>query len=422
MKNVLREKIKEFPQVPGVYFFKNSNGEIIYIGKASSLRDRVNSYLTSNLSYSRSPWIAKMLEESVDVECQRTSSVLEALILEANLIKEHQPVFNSKDKDNKSFNYVVITKEKYPTVQLMRGRELEKDNIKKPIAFIFGPFPQGGVLKEALRIIRKIFPYRDEKCTPAEEQKNEAKPCFDHQVGLCPGTCTGQITLKEYKRRIYHLRLFFQGKKEKVIRDLEKERDRFSQNEEFEKAAEVQKRIKALQFIRDISLLNKGDFEGSSSEDLKEDSKDKEQKFRIEGYDIAHISGSFVVGGFSVLEEGDIKKDQYRKFRIKEAPGVDDTGALREVVRRRMKHAEWRSPDLVVVDGGVAQRNAVLDVLEEVGAELPVIAVSKDKNHRPFRYHGERSIVEGYKQDIIKANMEAHRFVTSYHRKLREKI
>ncbi len=419
----LKTQFIKIPKSPGVYFFKNRKGEVLYIGKAVSLRDRVRSYFGPDLEKTRSSWIARMREEIDDVDFEKTDSTLEALLLEARLIKKHKPPFNSREKDDKSFSYVLITKEELPVVGLIRERELYKNKDKIKPLHIFGPFPQGGLLKEALKIIRKIFPFRDEKCMPAYLQKSRTpKPCFNWQIELCPGTCVGEISAREYGKLIGHLSLFFQGKKGQLIRKLEKERDIYSKKQEFEKAGETQRRIKALEHIRDISLLKDFDFEDSRSNLRREEKEAPKTSYRIEGYDIAHTSGAFVVGAFSVVEGGKLKKSDYRKFKIKEKPGIDDTKALKEVIRRRMSHEDWELPNLVVVDGGVAQKNAVTLALREAGRSIQVVAVTKDKNHRPHRYHGDKKIIDLYKKEIVSANMEAHRFALFYHRSLREKM
>ena len=182
MERINLSKFK-LPDSPGVYFFKKGRA-VLYIGKATSLRDRVRSYFASDIVSTRGESIARMVNEATSVAHKKTDSVLEALILEANLIKSHQPPYNAISKDNKSFNYVVITKEDFPRVMTMRGRELGELNLKpntSNLKAVFGPFPQGSVLREALKIVRKIFPFSD-NCRP-----NQGKSCFNAQIGLCPG-------------------------------------------------------------------------------------------------------------------------------------------------------------------------------------------------------------------------------------------
>jgi excinuclease ABC subunit C len=213
------EHIKQYnlPDEPGIYFFKQGT-DILYIGKATSLRDRVRSYFSLDLIKTRGPHIVDMVFKADSLEHIKTDSVLEALILEANLIKKYQPNYNSKEKDDKSFNYVVITREAYPQVLLVRGKDLDEHFPKKEMKYVFGPYPHGLELKEGLRIIRRIFPYRDARCVPLS-----GKPCFNRQIGLCPGVCTGEISIKEYGRIIRNIKLLFEGKNHALIRTLTKE-------------------------------------------------------------------------------------------------------------------------------------------------------------------------------------------------------
>ena len=209
-----REDLKQFevPDTPGVYFFKDVKKKILYIGKATSLLSRVRSYFNPDLIETRSPLIAAMVETAHAIEWTETDSVLEALILEAHLIKTHQPFYNTKEKDNKSFNYLVFTKEVFPQVRVIRGRELFQDWNQGDIKYTFGPFPNGSALRDALKIVRRIFPFRDEKCKPCDRANMQScKPCFNRQIGLCPGVCTGEVTAKEYTVTIKHLKELFSG-------------------------------------------------------------------------------------------------------------------------------------------------------------------------------------------------------------------
>lgn len=421
----LQKKALRIPASPGVYFFLDSSNKILYIGKATSIRDRVRSYLIGDIGEVRSPWIAKMLEEAVNVGFEKTDSALEALLKEVYLIKKHQPIFNTREKDNRSFNYVLITKEKFPVIRIIRGRELIKNKEKIFVSYIFGPFPRAGLLKESLRIIRKIFPFRDEKCTPVEELKDrKMKPCFNRQIGLCPGTCLGEISFLEYGSTIKNIRLFFQGRKKEIINRLKKERSNLVKLERFEKASLIHKQINSLEHIRDVSLVNDPNFENPLiiREHNHSNIYKEKNNFRLEGYDVAHTAGTFVVGVFTVLEKGKTNKKDYRKFRIKNNPDMDDLKALEELLTRRLKHAEWQRPDAVIVDGGLAQKKVAERVISKNNEKIPVIAVSKDKNHRPHRYYGKKNLIEKYKKDIIAVNMESHRFAISYHRKLRDKV
>ena len=218
-----RFKKKKLPDSPGVYFFLGRRKNVLYIGKATSLRGRVRSYFAPDLVEGRGQRIVNMVEEATSIDFRETDSVLEALILEANLIKTHRPRYNILEKDDKSFNYVVLTKEDFPRVLLVRGKELEPLWPARRRLKVFGPFPHGLQLLEAMKLIRRIFPYRDDSCTPCGDAGNlNCKPCFNAQIGLCPGPCSGAMTKEEYRRRVRHLCLFFEGKKKALLRELER--------------------------------------------------------------------------------------------------------------------------------------------------------------------------------------------------------
>lgn len=396
-------KKRKLPDSPGVYFFTGERGKILYIGKASSLRDRVKSYFSRDVERSRGPLISKMVLEAKDITYEKADSVLEALILEVNLIKKHQPIYNTKEKSDKSFNYVVIAKEDFPRVMLIRGRELEQNNAVKDAKYVFGPFPHGVIFKEAMRIVRKLFPFRD-KCKPGS-----GKSCFNRQIGLCPGVCSGEISKSEYARTIVNIKLFFEGKKKALIKKLEREMKTYARKKEFEKANAVKRTLFALNHIQDIALIKET---LPHSQDLLSG-----RKMRVEGYDVAHLGGSNMVGVMTVVEGGEVKKLEYRKFNIKNVDGINDTAALREILSRRLAHSEWNLPNLIAVDGGVAQKNAALQVLKEAGMSIPVVSVVKDELHRPRKILGEKAIRREHENEILLVNSEAHRFAIGFHRK-----
>ena len=396
--STVKEQIIKLPDAPGVYFFKDARGTILYIGKATSLRDRVRSYFSSDILTTRGPIIAQMLERATRVDFEQTDSVLEALILEAELIRKHKPKHNTDLKDDKSWNYVVITKEDFPKVLLVRERILKREEY----AYFFGPFTNGLQLKSAMKIVRRIFPFRD-SCKP-----NSGKPCFNAQIGLCPGACSGAITKKEYARMIRNIVLFFQGKKKSLVVKLAKEMKAFARAEKFEKADELKKTIFALGHIQDVSLLKReSHLEANPPSEM-----------RIECYDIAHMGGADTVGAMAVVLNGEMVRDQYRKFKIKNV-GVNDTANLSEMLERRLAHDEWLMPKIIAVDGAVAQVNAVKKVLEKYGMQIPVVGVVKDERHRAKMIIGDADSSRKYEKEILLADAEAHRFAIGYHKKLR---
>lgn len=399
MKAKIQKTISKLPDNSGVYFFVGKKEKILYIGKATSLKNRVRSYFAGDILEKRSPLIHKMVEEATDIKFERTDSVLEALILEANLIKKHTPPYNTLEKDQKSWNYIVITDEDFPKVLIMRERDLSLVNY----TLSFGPFPHGAELKEALKIVRKIFPYRDNKCTP-----NQGRPCFNRQIGLCPGVCTGEINKREYAKTIRHIKLFFEGKKLALTRSLRNEMKGLAKGKEFEQADKIKKKIFALQHIQDVALLKNNDRVINNK-----------TTFRIEGFDVAHISGTSVVGVMTVIENGELKKSDYRKFKISEDKN-DDVAALKEIISRRLSHNEWPYPDLIVVDGGLPQINITKAELERRGLVVPVVSVIKDERHKAREIIGHS--VKGREREILLVNSEAHRFALKYHRNLRSRF
>jgi excinuclease ABC subunit C len=408
----------DLPDTPGVYIFRGARRKVLYVGKATSLRSRVRSYFASDVAGARGERIKGMVEAARNITWEETDSVLEALILEANLIKKYQPPYNSREKDNKSFNYLVITKESFPCVIVVRGRELLSNRITKKmnVGHIFGPFPQGGQLKEALKIVRKIFPYRD-KCMPCAGQfktKNSThtpmacKPCFNRQLGLCPGVCSGEISKTEYNRTIRHIKLLFSGKKKNLIKALEKEMRAYARAEQFEKAERTRRQTAALTHIRDVALIKRERISSGGA------------GVRIEAFDVAHIAGSDTVGVMAPVLDGIIVRDEIRRFRVR-GVGNNDTAALTEIISRRLAHPEWPLPRVFVVDGGRAQMNSAKRVLAEAGIGVPVVGVVKDDRHRPRDILGPRHIVREHENDILLANNEAHARAITYHRLRRRK-
>lgn len=437
----------KLPDKPGVYFFKSKEG-ILYIGKATSLKDRVKSYFSKDLIVTRGPLVLDMTVKADKVEWQETDSVLEALILEANLIKKYKPKYNTKEKDNKSFNYVCITRDKLPKVLTIRGRGMDKKLYRK----VYGPFPNGLQLREAMKIIRRIFPYIDNDSS----KKNNRE--FYKQLGLIPDvqiasqkyqnssrfTPGGPYTDKNfdisisqsYKNNIKNLKLFFEGKKKSIIINLKKEMLAFAKKKEFEKAGEIKNRIFALDHINDVALI-KGDYANDNalqnrlslsarSSLRRAHTYDFSENIissitRIEAYDVAHMGGKNMVGVMTVVEDGEVNKSEYKKFIIRTQSNANDTGALEEVLSRRLRHIEWGLPSLIVVDGSTAQINVAKRVLSRYQFEIPIVGVVKDERHKPKAIIGDEGIIKIYKKQILLANSEAHRFSIAFHKQKRNR-
>jgi len=388
--DALQRKIKKLPDSSGIYIFLGKNREILYIGKATSLIDRVRSYFTSDMLETRGPKIKEMMSLIKNISFEKTDSVLEALILEAKYIKKFQPRYNTREKDDKSWNYVVITKEDFPRIFTMRERELNhsSSNIKKK----FGPFPNGSQLIVALKIVRKIFPFRGHEKTKGSEE-------FYKQIALSPDLSHSSAK-KEYGKTINKIALLFSGKKNQIIKNIEKEMKKVANREDFELAQKMKRQLFALRHIQDVALL-----------------KDTKHflKARIEAYDVAHTKEIARIGVMVVVEDGEIKKSEYRSFNIVRKSSKGDTGALEEILDRRFSHPEWKYPKIIVVDGGIAQKRTAERTLRSLGIHIPVVAVVKNEKHRPQKLLGNQDTISKYENEILLSNSEAHRFALSRH-------
>lgn len=382
VKNKLRlkDKIKTIPKKPGIYFWLDKKGTILYVGRASRLKDRLSQYLQKNIS----PRIAEMVAAAYDIRYEETETLLEAVILEAKNIKKYWPKYNIVDRDDRSFIYVVIPKASYAKPIIVRATDLKK--FPSSQAKIFGPYQSFHLLQTALRLIRRVFPYST--CTP-----NSGRACFDYQIGLCPGACIGAISREDYRKNINNIILLLSGEKKRLTNRLKKENP---------------DKIKALRHLQDVSLLSR---EG----DLGEDKVN-----RIEGYDISHLSGKESYGSMVVFENGEAARSEYRLFKVKDAPAGDDERALSEVLLRRFRHPEWAAPDLIMIDGGSPQVSFISRIFKSNNIKVPLVGISKfsgdklvfaAKTKKPLR-----DLADNIKGTLLKVREEAHRFA-NYGRK-----
>lgn len=403
----------------------------MYIGKATSLRSRARSYFADDLINTRGPAIVDMITQADEISYRRTDSVLEALILEAALIKKHQPKYNIKERDDKSFNSVVITDEKYPRVLIIRDRALRENSAKKlggakvKIKKQFGPFPNGSQLRSAIKLIRKIFPFFDTaKPVDSMSEKDQARIRLNIQIGIYPDIFSEKVSATDYRRQIRQIELFFEGKKKQILRNLKSQMKTLARNQEYERAAQMRSTIFALQHINDVSLIKSDETQSPSNF-----GPSRTQKTRIEAFDVAHTSGKQTVGVMTVIEGGQPEKSEYRKFIIKNSIRNDDYSALSEILNRRKRHAEWKSANILVVDGGIGQLNIAkrlfgIDDKKSPSPKSPnntpyIIAVVKDSKHKPKKILGDKKIVKKYRREILLANSEAHRFALAFHRRRR---
>jgi excinuclease ABC subunit C len=348
--------------------------------------------------------------------------VIEALILEANLIKHYWPHYNIKEKDNKSFLYLVITKEDFPKPLLVRGSDLSEEG-EKAYKAVFGPYTSGHALRAALELVRKIFPWST--CTPPDAKVlrpgQQPRACFHAHLHLCPGVCVGAITKADYAKIIRDLIRFFQGKKGMITAAYRREMIKAAKERRFEDAAGLRNKVFALEHIQDVAVIARDDRpdRGPSPSGI-------DVFGRIEGYDISNTSGTASVASMVVFERGAAAKVEYRKFRIKTVEGANDVASIAETLRRRFRHT-WRRPDLVLIDGGWPQVNAARAVMSELSLSIPVIGLAKgpDRDRNDIICSLEekelRNVCEQNKDILIRVRDEAHRFAVAYHRKLRSR-
>lgn len=390
----LQEIIKSFPDSSGVYLMKDEAGEIIYIGKATSLKERVRSYFASYLPDKTRLQMSKVAY----IEYIETDSPLEALILESNLIKKHNPKYNTKEKDDKSRIYVHITREDFARIHLLRATDLHEIGEKNPT--LYGPFNSAHAIIEALELIRKVIPFRSCNVMPK-------KKCLYGFIGLCEAPCENLITKEEYKHHIRAVRDFFEGKKLRVYSQLKNKLRLASKNLEFEKAAKIRDHLYALDHMKQMFVIK------------------NEQQMplfrRIEGYDISNISGAYATGSMVVFIDGMSEKSEYRKFKIKNVSGANDIAMMKEVLFRRFKN-DWSHPDLILVDGGRGQVNATLSVLRALNLSIPVVGLAKGPDRKKDELITSQTLPRAEITLFKEVRDEAHRFAKGYYEKLHRKV
>jgi excinuclease ABC subunit C len=378
--NPLKNNLKEIPSQPGVYFWLNKDEKVLYVGRATSLKNRLSQYFQKDIE----PRIAEMVNTACNLRWLVCDTLLEAIILEAKYIKEYWPKYNIVDRDNRSFLYIVIPSGDYPKPIIVRGQDLKK--FPESQAKIFGPYQSRTLLSNALRLIRPIFPWSN--CVP-----KSGKACFDYQIGLCPGACIETITTLKYKKNINNLILLLSGERTRLIKKLLKENPN---------------QAKALKHLQDVSLLT------------REDNLKEKKLNRIEGYDISHLNGQESYGSMVVFSGGEADKNEYRLFKIKEAPHGDDERALTEVLLRRFAHKDWQVPELIMIDGGSPQISFISRELLKNNINIPIVGISKFGGDKLVFVHGTsnnfKELTKNIKPTLLKLREEAHRFA-NYGRK-----
>ncbi|MDP2926926.1 MAG: GIY-YIG nuclease family protein [bacterium] len=390
-----KKRVGDLPLGPGVYRFDDKKSRPLYIGKALNLRERVKSH------FQQRNWRDGFFIGQVKrVGSKSTASEIEALILEASLIKKYQPKYNVVWKDDKNYFFVGLTREKLPRVLLTHQTKPEVDYL--------GPFVDSRALKITLRLLRQVFPHYAKKTHP----KNL---CPDCHLGLCPGPNPNS---KEYRRNIKNLKTILRGKGAKLLKNLKKEMMAAAKIQNFEKAARERDQIRALEKI----FAHRQNLSGS--EELQRILKMKKPILRLEAYDISNLQGQQATGSMVVFTKGLPDRNQYRKFKIKTSGKPNDVAMIKEILQRRFNHPEWQYPDLILIDGGKAQLNAAIFVLNQ-RLSISVLALAKRHNELFLENRKKPLLLKSLPRPvfnlILQLRDEAHRFARRYHFYLRRK-
>lgn len=418
MRQKLLEKLKTLPAAPGVYFHKDTNGEVIYVGKAAVLKNRVRQYFHKT---QKDPKTEALVREIADTDWIVVDTEMDALFLESEMIKRYMPKWNILLRDDKTVSYIRIDmKSEVPYVSFTRTPQDDK-------ATYVGPFYGKSAVAQALRILRRVFPYYD--------KPYDGKKTLNTDLGLTPGIEVGKSTSQEYKKNLRKLRLYLEGGRHKLITEIEKQMQLAAKEERFEEAAELRKQLFGLKELQKKIVFSDKEFLDISSDqalaDLQKILNLKEPPRRIEGYDISHQSGTNVVGSMVVFVNGASDRSEYRKFKLRNQKN-DDTANLREVIERRLKHEEWEYPELVILDGGIGQVNAVKELLWS--KNIAVIGRDKSGDHtrnaavniiipQPLREEKYLPLPPNshIAKLIARIDDEAHRFAITYHTLLKRK-
>lgn len=402
----LKNKILAAPDSCGVYLMRDKQGQVLYVGKANSLKKRLHSYLGKDLSDKTFALMAKV----TDIEFRLSFSQEMALLLEASLIGELKPRYNISLRDNKSFPYVRISREEFPFVSITRKK-------KNVCGQFFGPYTNTKLLKSSLKIIRQSFPYRS--CVRLPKQS-----CIYYKINLCPAPCIGRISCLEYNRLIDHIVMILKGKAGALISKLTKSMQTESKALNFEAAARMRDQVAVLSQI--LRFNPKGELE-----DLKNRLGLSRLPLRIEGFDISNLSGKQAVGSMVSFYNGKADKNNYRRFRIKSFAGIDDYKMLAEVVRRRYSRLIKEKkllPDLVLIDGGKGHLLTCARQIKELGLDLALASIAKKKENIYVSRVGRNGCdYRNFPKDASALNLirrvrdEAHRFAIRYHHLLRQK-
>jgi len=430
------DKIKKLPRNPGVYKFLDDWGRVIYIGKAKSLFDRVGQYFQKNLKDGKTRQLAENVQ---DVQIIKVFSELEALILEAELIKKYRPKYNISLKDDKSYLYIVIRKEgDFRKVLTARKGDIIRGDV------CFGPYPDGYTAKYIVRSIRRIFPFRDCSLSKFNKYKNLGSPCLYGHIGLCIAPCQGKVSQQEYELVVKRVVQFLRGKQKNIVRELQRKMLDAAKKQDYEEAEETKSLLQKCEYIQQSFRAPREFMENPYLVDDIYEMALKELvdvlpilntlPTRIECFDVADISGKDAAVSMVAALNGRLEKREYRKFKIKLGNKPNDVFMLKEALTRRFLHetredlAHWGLPDLVVVDGGKGQVGVAFSVMTQLGLNIPIVGLAKKKETVVFRCNK----AAGYQELRLPKTSEAlkllqrlrdesHRFARVYHHYLRSK-
>ncbi len=414
MNDSLKQKLKKLPSAPGVYFHKNSAGEIIYVGKAAVLKNRVRQYFQKNQKDVKTE---ALVREIADTDWIVVDTEIDALFLESEMIKRYMPKWNILLRDDKTVSYVRITmNEDVPYISFTRNPVDDK-------ATYIGPFYGKSAIEKAVRSLRRIFPYYTKPYT--------GHKTLDTDLGLTPGIEIEKSTPKDYKRNLRKLIRYLEGDREKLLKDLEKTMRAKSDKGNYELAAEARDQLAGLRELKKKILFSDKEFLDISSDQALKQLQEMlgldEPPRRIEGYDISHQAGKNTVGSMVVFLNGASARSEYRKFKIRTSTN-DDLKSMQEVLSRRLKHQEWDFPNLIILDGGNTQVKAILPLVEPYN--IPVIGRNKSGDHSrnaktklitPDLKSIELSNNSHVARLIARIDEEAHRFAITYHSLLKRK-
>ena len=424
-----REKVRDFPTEPGVYLMKDSQGRVIYVGKARNLRSRASSYFNAAAASDRRT--ADLVPEIADIDFIATDSEVDALLLEARLIKDVQPRFNQELKDDKTFPYLQITTgEDFPRVEFTR-KPLDK-GVK-----LYGPFTSAKKLRGTIAVLQKIFKFRT--CTLDIDEDDERwrwfRPCLLASINQCTAPCSLRITKEQYREDVRRLRMFLDGNKARLLKELQVEMQQASQELKFEKAARLRDEIKALESLKLRGNLEEHAQPEAFYVDPRKGLKGlqkvfglEEQPRVIEGVDIAHLQGGETVASLVQFIDGLPFKHGYKRYKIRTVDGVDDFASMREVVSRRFRRLQQegeRFPDLLLIDGGKGQLSSVMSAFAALDIAPPFtlsLAKREEEVFLPEENEPRRLSRHSFGLRLLQyVRDEAHRFAQSYHHTLRRK-